>query len=278
MKLIEKLLKTFAPKQCKNYFDMQDIDDDPYQVENALSNEPPMRNASGAFVRVEEKEPWDLHLLTSDAANAAEDETDRHAAACRAVVGSTRRFSGYPASRRCQRRQFKFSPETRLRLAATSQAAFVLPLNVDRPNPENREFKHQDPLAWTQANRKQILSALYTILIGCALQRPQGQVAQTRFKFWWGLIGWPIQYAAGLLNIKLDCTELLRAGKSEDEEAGAASRVMAIFYKRWGVTRFTASQVMLALDAANSMVEESAEQAQELAAAMANWRTSASTS
>ena len=36
---------------------------------NDRSEEPPMRNASGGIVRVEEKEPWALHLLTSDSAN-----------------------------------------------------------------------------------------------------------------------------------------------------------------------------------------------------------------
>jgi hypothetical protein len=90
--------------------------------------------------------------------------------------------------------------------------SFVVSLNVDRPDPENRSFTHADPVGWTQANRVKILSALYTILVGGILQRPQGQVAKTRFKAWWGLIGWSMEYAASLLGVKLDCTELLRAG------------------------------------------------------------------
>ena len=40
------------------------------------SEEPPMRNASGRLVRVEEKEPWASHLLTSDGANATTEEAD----------------------------------------------------------------------------------------------------------------------------------------------------------------------------------------------------------
>ena len=40
------------------------------------SEQPAMRNASGSLVRVEEKEPWALHLLTSDSANAAAEEAD----------------------------------------------------------------------------------------------------------------------------------------------------------------------------------------------------------
>jgi hypothetical protein len=143
--------------------------------------------------------------------------------------------------------------------------SFVVSLNVDRPDPENRGFAHADPLAWTQANREKILRALYVILIGGVLCRPQAQVAKTRFKLWWGLIGWPMEYAAGLLDINLDCAELLRSGEAEDEDASAASRVLAILRKRWGDKEFTAQKVVLALSAVNSMVEESAEQAQELA-------------
>jgi hypothetical protein len=45
-------------------------------LSNDKSEEPPMRNASGGLVRVEEKEPWALHLLTPDGANAAGEEAD----------------------------------------------------------------------------------------------------------------------------------------------------------------------------------------------------------
>ena len=34
------------------------------------------------------------------------------------------------------------------------------------PDPENREFKHPDPIGWTEDNRAEILAALYTILLG----------------------------------------------------------------------------------------------------------------
>jgi hypothetical protein len=146
--------------------------------------------------------------------------------------------------------------------------SFVVSLNVNRPDPENRSFTHADPLAWTQANRVKILSALYTILVGGILQRPQGQVAKTRFKAWWGLIGWPMEYAASLLDVKLDCTELLRAGEAQDEDASAASRVLTILRKRWGDKAFKAQNVALALSAANSMIDKSAEEAAELADAL----------
>jgi len=144
--------------------------------------------------------------------------------------------------------------------------SFIVSLNVDRPDPENRAFTHADPLAWTQANREKILRALYTILVGGALQRPQGQVAKTRFKTWWGLIGWPVEYAAGLLGIDVDCTELLRAGEAGEEEASAISRVLGILKKRWDGKTFTTREVVKDLTKVN--FDGSAEWAAELADAL----------
>ena len=150
--------------------------------------------------------------------------------------------------------------------------SFIMSLNVDRPDPENRSFTHADPLAWTQANRGKILRALYTILVAGVLQRPQGQAAKTRFKTWWGLIGWPVEYAAGLLGINVDCTELLRAGEAGEEEASAASRVLAILKARWGDKRFTTHDVVKELAKVNSFintqVDDAAERAAELADAL----------
>jgi hypothetical protein len=145
--------------------------------------------------------------------------------------------------------------------------SFVVSLNVDRPDPENRSFTHADPLAWTQANRAKILRALYTILIGGALLRPQAQVAKTRFKLWWDLIGWPVEYAAGLLGINFDCTELLRAGESGEEEASATSRVLAILRERWNGKTFTTHDVVLALTKTTTGFKD-AERAAELADAL----------
>ena len=37
---------------------------------------------------------------------------------------------------------------------------------TDRPDPENRAFKHPDPIGWTRDHRGQILRSLYTIMLG----------------------------------------------------------------------------------------------------------------
>jgi hypothetical protein len=93
--------------------------------------------------------------------------------------------------------------------------SLMLALNVNRPDPENRQFTHSDPLAWTQANRPKLLSALYTILIAGALNRPKQQVAKTRFKTWWSVVGWPVEYAAGSVGVVVDCTDLCAPARSE---------------------------------------------------------------
>jgi hypothetical protein len=40
-------------------------------------------------------------------------------------------------------------------------------LVADRPDPENREFVHPDPIGWTEANRGKILASFYTLDHGC---------------------------------------------------------------------------------------------------------------
>jgi hypothetical protein len=146
--------------------------------------------------------------------------------------------------------------------------SFILPLNVNRPDPENREFRHADPLAWTQANRAKILRSLYTILVGGALSRPTDQVAKTRFKTWWGLIGWPVEYAAELLGIEVDCTQLLRVGEAGEEEASAASRALTVLRECFGEDSFTTRLVAMTLAEAGAMVESKAARAEALSDAL----------
>jgi hypothetical protein len=125
--------------------------------------------------------------------------------------------------------------------------SLMLPLNVDRPDPENRAFKHSDPLAWTQATRAKIVRALYTVLIAGAVNRPLHQEPKTRFKVWWTLVGWPMEYAASLIGTHVDCAELMRAGEVGDEEASAASAALSILREVFGGQEFTAKDVVRAM-------------------------------
>jgi hypothetical protein len=70
-------------------------------------------------------------------------------------------------------------------------------LDVDRIDPENRAFRHPDPIGWTKAHRAEILVALYTILLGNpALDLPPKAEMKTRFKMWQRVVGSAVEHAA----------------------------------------------------------------------------------
>jgi hypothetical protein len=77
--------------------------------------------------------------------------------------------------------------------------SLIVRLAVDRPDPENREFRRPDPVAWTDDHRGRILQALYTLLIGNP-RRSQPKSARspapTRFKEWWEMVGSAVEHAA----------------------------------------------------------------------------------
>ncbi|MCX7298081.1 MAG: hypothetical protein NTU64_14705 [Hyphomicrobiales bacterium] len=125
--------------------------------------------------------------------------------------------------------------------------SLMMALNVDRPDPENRTFEHNDPLAWTLAHRPKILRALYGLLIAGALNRTELQTAKTRFKTWWSVVGWPMEYAADLLGTTVNCTELMRIGEAGDEEASAASAALTMLHGIWGGDVFTSGAVVKAM-------------------------------
>ena len=124
-------------------------------------------------------------------------------------------------------------------------------LDVDRPDPENRPFKHSDPIAWTLCNRGQILRALYVMLLG----NPQLRVPmppKTRFKRWWHLVGSAVENAAACLvkaeqpvrperecaAAKIDFVQLFASVEGEDEEASDLADVLDILRGTWPDSRF----------------------------------------
>ena len=71
-------------------------------------------------------------------------------------------------------------------------------LDVNRPDPENRDFTHPDAIGWTLDNRGKILRALYTILLGNPqlLSHKRSNNPPTRFKVWWTLVAAAVENAA----------------------------------------------------------------------------------
>jgi hypothetical protein len=115
-------------------------------------------------------------------------------------------------------------------------------LDVKRADPENREFKHPDPVAWTEDRRGRILRALYTILLGNPmLKEPRDAASKTRFKAWWRLIGSAVEYAdeqtcpppSPADPEPLDFQKLFLAQEDDEEESAALVDILAILVKRW---------------------------------------------
>ena len=107
-------------------------------------------------------------------------------------------------------------------------------LAVDRPDPENREFEHPDPVGWTDAHRADILRALYTILLGNPVFGKRGGAkAKTRFKTWWCLIGAAVEHGAKLIGQQLDFQELFMSQEEADEEAASLADALTVMRRRW---------------------------------------------
>jgi hypothetical protein len=111
---------------------------------------------------------------------------------------------------------------------------------VDRPDPENREFKHADPVGWTENNRAEILRAFYTILLGNPqLKTAHDAPGKTRFKMRWRLVGSAVEHAAKLHVTKpahqvVDFQEFfLSQEEAEDEDAMSLVDVLDIMAHEW---------------------------------------------
>lgn len=115
-------------------------------------------------------------------------------------------------------------------------------LAVDRPDPENRAFRHPDPIGWTESHGAEILVALYTVLLGNPrLGSPSDAEAKTRFKAWWRLIGSAVEHAAGLAGQKVDFQKLFLSQEEDDEDSASLADALAVMERRW--TKFKASDV-----------------------------------
>jgi hypothetical protein len=116
-------------------------------------------------------------------------------------------------------------------------------LEVERIDPENRDFRHPDPIDWTAAHRAEILQALYTILLGNpALDLPRDAPMKTRFKLWYRLVGAAIEHAAKcavaldpdvdhLPEQTLDFATLFLDQEGEEEDATSLAEMLCALSK-----------------------------------------------
>jgi hypothetical protein len=114
-------------------------------------------------------------------------------------------------------------------------------IEVDRADPENRQFCHPDPIGWTEANRGKILRALYTILLGNPHRAEPGE---TRFKTWWKLVGSAVEHAASLNGHRLRFSEVFMTQEADDEEGSALVDALGALHSKFGSKHFTASDLV----------------------------------
>jgi hypothetical protein len=135
-------------------------------------------------------------------------------------------------------------------------------LEVDRADPENRPFRHPDPVAWTEANRGRILAALYTLLLANPVLRPgyAGEVP-TRFKMWWRLVGSAVEHAAAChaehtepgayddagpeRPAPISFKNLFLTQEEDDEEGASLADALAALAEQWqNCANFRAADVV----------------------------------
>jgi len=115
-------------------------------------------------------------------------------------------------------------------------------LETDRPDPENRNFKHPDFIAWTREHRGAILSALFSILL---VDRSRGGEQKSRFKPWWTLVGEPIEIVSSV-----DLARHIADGEAEDLTVAALAELFDLLIKKFPPTsQEPASQLTTAFGA-----------------------------
>jgi hypothetical protein len=107
-------------------------------------------------------------------------------------------------------------------------------LEVDRADPENRPFKHSDPIGWTEEDRGEILRALFTILLGNPrLRAAEPPRAETRFKTWFHLVGSAVEHAAGLIGDAIRFRDRFLAQEEDDEESASLADALTVLAAKW---------------------------------------------
>jgi hypothetical protein len=144
--------------------------------------------------------------------------------------------------------------------------SFIAHLEATQPDPENRPFKHTDPIRWSIEHRGEILHALYTLLLGNPALQPgteeSKQPAETRFKEWWWLVGSAVEYAAKVHAEQVHALllddnpaypaqsvrfrDLAASSEEEDEQTAALAGFLTICQERWN-GKFTAALLVQAL-------------------------------
>jgi hypothetical protein len=142
--------------------------------------------------------------------------------------------------------------------------SLVCRLDVGRPDPENRAFRHPDPVGWTLDHRPEVLRALFTLLRWnpqVRLPSAERMPSKTRFKAWWDLVGAPLEQAAMRASDAqaralaagqelfrcapepVDFGVMIAGGEAEDEEASGMRSLVLLLREAFGERLFSAAEL-----------------------------------
>jgi hypothetical protein len=101
-------------------------------------------------------------------------------------------------------------------------------LTAERPDPENRTFRHADIFAWIDRNRARILRAGLTLLLGNPMLQDRDAIIETRFKPWFVLVGSAVEHAARLAGMPARMVDLIGQAEADDDTTGALGEALAL--------------------------------------------------
>jgi hypothetical protein len=126
-------------------------------------------------------------------------------------------------------------------------------LTADRPDPENRPFKHPDILGWCDRNRAQILQAALTILLGNPTLHTRAARIETRFKAWFVLVGSAVEHASALADMPARMVDLFAQSEGEDETVGVLVDLLGLLRQAFPCGEFTIEELTTRLLATNEL-------------------------
>ena len=143
-------------------------------------------------------------------------------------------------------------------------------ISAARADPENRVFRHPDPIGWTEAHRGEILKHLYVILLGNPrLSEKNPPPGPTRFKKWWKLCGSAVEYAAAqhldlvnsevaglvsdpvtaaLMPKEISFKAMFVEAEKVDEQAMGMAALLTMLRNRWQESPFSSRALARLID------------------------------
>jgi hypothetical protein len=176
--------------------------------------------------------------------------------------------------------------------------SLMVRLRVDQVDPENRQFKHADPVEWTNEHRGQILASLYTILLGNPRRgqpKSKREPEPTRFKVWWDMIGSAVEFAAKQhmalvaeekkhfvyeptsepAPTTVDFKSMFLESEDNEEQGSSLASVLDVLQRKWPDGKlFQAGDVVNSIFHASGNASYNAALAEQLAENAANFKAS----